>query len=106
MGAFGLGNGLLSLMIAVVLQPLLENTFNLLTPIKLLELSDPGSPLLNKLLRGAHRNLQPLDAGRNLAENAADRIGADALLARVGAYYHDIGKLSTPDTLSRTKSPR
>ena len=96
MGAFGLANGLLSLMIAVVLQPLLENAFNLLTPIKLLELSDPGSPLLNKLLRGAPGTFSHSMQVGNLAENAADRIGADTLLARVGAYYHDIGKLEHP----------
>ncbi len=96
MGAFGLGNGLLSLMIAVVLQPLLENAFNLLTPIKLLELSNPGSPLLHKLLRGAPGTFSHSMQVGNLAENAADRIGADALLARVGAYYHDIGKLEHP----------
>ena len=96
MGAFGLGNGLLSLMIAMVLQPLLENAFNLLTPIKLLELSDPGSPLLNKLLRGAPGTFSHSMQVGNLAENAADRIGADTLLARVGAYYHDIGKLEHP----------
>lgn len=96
MGAFGLGNGLLSLMIAMVLQPLLENAFNLLTPMKLLELSDPGSPLLHKLLRGAPGTFSHSMQVGNLAENAAERIGADTLLARVGAYYHDIGKLEHP----------
>jgi putative nucleotidyltransferase with HDIG domain len=95
-GALGLGNGLLSLMLAMVLLPLLENAFNLLTPMKLLELSDPGRPLLQKLLRKAPGTFSHSMQVGNLAENAAERIGADALLARVGAYYHDIGKLEHP----------
>ena len=95
-GAWGLANGALSLMIAMVLLPLLENAFNLLTPMKLLELSDPGSPLLMKLLRRAPGTFSHSMQVGNLAENAAERIGADPLLARVGAYYHDIGKLEHP----------
>ena len=95
-GAWGLANGALSLMIAMVLLPLLENAFNLLTPMKLLELSDPGRPLLMKLLRRAPGTFSHSMQVGNLAENAAERIGADPLLARVGAYYHDIGKLEHP----------
>jgi putative nucleotidyltransferase with HDIG domain len=95
-GGIGLGNGLLSLGLAMVLLPLLENTFNILTPQKLLELSDPGNPLLQKLLRGAPGTFSHSMQVGNLAENAAERIGADPLLARVGAYYHDVGKLEHP----------
>ncbi len=95
-GGIGLVNGLLSLMLAMVLLPLLENAFNILTPMKLLELSDPGNPLLQKLLRGAPGTFSHSMQVGNLAENAAERIGADPLLARVGAYYHDIGKLEHP----------
>jgi putative nucleotidyltransferase with HDIG domain len=80
----------------MVLLPLLENTFNILTPQKLLELSDPGNPLLQKLLRGAPGTFSHSMQVGNLAENAAERIGADPLLARVGAYYHDVGKLEHP----------
>jgi putative nucleotidyltransferase with HDIG domain len=97
LGAIGLGNGLLSLMLAMVLLPLLESVFNILTPQKLLELSDPGKPLLQKLLRGAPGTFSHSMQVGNLAENAAERIGADPLLARVGAYYHDIGKLYHPN---------
>jgi cyclic-di-AMP phosphodiesterase PgpH len=96
-GGLGLVNGLLSLMLAMVLLPLLENAFNILTPMKLLELSDPGAPLLQKLLRGAPGTFSHSMQVGNLAENAAERIGADPLLARVGAYYHDIGKLKHPN---------
>ena len=95
-GVLGLANGLLSLMIAMALLPVLETAFNILTPMKLLELSDPGRPLIQKLLRKAPGTFSHSMQVGNLAENAAERIGADALLARVGAYYHDIGKLEHP----------
>lgn len=95
-GVRGLANGLLSLMIAMVLLPFLENAFNILTPMKLLELSDPGRPLLQKLLRKAPGTFSHSMMVGNLAESAAERIGADALLARVGAYYHDVGKMEHP----------
>lgn len=95
-GGLGLGNGLLSLMLAMMLLPLLEDAFNILTPMKLLELSDPGNELLQKLLRTAPGTFSHSMQVGNLAENAAERIGADALLARVGAYYHDVGKMEHP----------
>ncbi len=95
-GVLGLGNGLFSLMLAMVLLPLLEDAFNILTPMKLLELSDPGNELLQKLLRKAPGTFAHSMQVGNLAENAAERIGANALLARVGAYYHDIGKMEHP----------
>ena len=95
-GGIGLANGLLSLMLAMMLLPLLENAFNILTPMKLLELSDPGRPLLHKLLQNAPGTFSHSMMVGNLAENAAERIGTDTLLARVGAYYHDIGKLEHP----------
>ncbi len=97
LGGIGLANGLLSLMLAMVLLPLLENTFNILTPQKLLELSDTGHPLLQKLLRGATGTFTHSMQVGYLAEHAAERIGADPLLARVGAYYHDVGKLEHPN---------
>jgi len=95
-GVLGLGNGLLSLMLAMVLLPLLEDAFNILTPMKLLELSDPGNEVLQKLLRKAPGTFSHSMQVGNLAENAAERVGADPLLARVGAYYHDIGKMEHP----------
>src|ERR687894_609912 len=97
LGGIGLANGVLSLMLAMVLLPLLENVFNILTPQKLLELSDIGHPLLQKLLRGAPGTFTHSMQVGSLAENAAERIGADPLLARVGAYYHDVGKLYHPN---------
>ena len=88
-----LGNGSLSLMLAMVLLPLLEDTFNILTPMKLLELSDPGTPLMMKLLQKAPGTFtHSLQVG-TLADAATERIGANALLARSGGYYYDIGNM-------------
>jgi putative nucleotidyltransferase with HDIG domain len=95
-GAWGLVNGALSLMLAMVLLPVLENAFNILTPMKLLEISDPTSPLLQRLLRKAPGTFSHSMQVGSLAENAAERINANALLARVGGYYHDIGKMEHP----------
>ncbi len=95
-GTLGLANGLLSLALVMVLLPLLESAFNILTPMKLLELSDPSRPLLQKLLRRAPGTFSHSMQVGVLAENAAERIGANSLLAQIGAYYHDIGKLSHP----------
>ncbi len=95
-GALGLGNGLLSLMLAMVLLPLLEDAFNILTPMKLLEFSNTSNTLIHKLLQKAPGTFTHSMQVGTLAENAAERIGANALLARVGAYYHDIGKMEHP----------
>jgi cyclic-di-AMP phosphodiesterase PgpH len=95
-GILGLGNGLLSLMLAMVLLPLLEDAFNILTPMKLLELSNTGNTLLHKLLQKAPGTFTHSMQVGSLADAAAERVGADPLLARVGAYYHDIGKMEHP----------
>ena len=96
LGMLGLGNGLLSLMLAMVLLPLLEDAFNIPTPMKLLELSDPGTPLMMRLLEEAPGTFAHSVQVGTLADAAAERIGADALLARGGGYYHDIGKMEHP----------
>ncbi|MDQ3891358.1 MAG: HDIG domain-containing protein [Actinomycetota bacterium] len=95
-GGIGLANGLLSLTLAMVLLPLFESTFNILTPMKLLELSDTGHSLLQELLRSAPGTFTHSMQVGSLAANAAERIEANPLLARVGAYYHDVGKLEHP----------
>ncbi len=94
----GLGalNGLLVAIFSNGLLPYLENLFNLTSAVKLLELSNPNSPLLKKLLVEAPGTYHHSMVVGNLAETAADNIGADALLTRVGAYYHDIGKIKRP----------
>ncbi len=87
---------LLSSVICIGLQPLLEWMFNLVTNAKLLELSNPNQPLLHRLLLEAPGTYHHSIIVANLADAAANAIGANALLARVGAYYHDIGKLMRP----------
>ena len=89
-------NGILVAILANGLLPYLENIFNLTSAVKLLELSNPNQPLLKRLLVEAPGTYHHSMVVGNLAETAADNIGADALLTRVGAYYHDIGKLKRP----------
>ncbi|MFW6381982.1 MAG: HD family phosphohydrolase [Bacillota bacterium] len=94
--AVGLLNGILVAIFANGLLPYLESLFGLTSSVKLLELSNPSQPLLRKLLVEAPGTYHHSVLVGNLAETAADNIGANSLLARVGAYYHDIGKLSRP----------
>jgi putative nucleotidyltransferase with HDIG domain len=70
--------------------------FDITTTIRLIELSRPDNPLLQRLLREAPATYHHSLLVANLAEQAAERIGADALLTRVGAYYHDVGKITRP----------
>lgn len=94
--AWAAGGGLLAAVMCVGIQPLLEWMFNLVTSAKLLELSNPNQPLLHRLLLEAPGSYHHSVIVANLADAAASAIGANALLARVGAYYHDIGKLKRP----------
>ncbi len=92
----GVLNGVLVAIFANGLLPYLENIFGLTSSVKLLELSNPSQPLLKRLLVEAPGTYHHSVIVGNLAETAADNIGANSLLARVGAYYHDIGKLKRP----------
>jgi hypothetical protein len=74
----------------------LGNLFGILTAFQLLELANPSQPLLRRLLVETPGTYHHSIMVGNLAERAAEAIGADALLARVAAYYHDIGKLANP----------
>jgi len=94
--AYGLGSGILVGIIAIGALPYLENLFGLVTPIKLLELSNPGHPVLRRLQVEAPGTYHHSIMVANLAEAAAEAIGADSLLVRVGTYYHDIGKIRRP----------
>lgn len=88
--------GILSGVFAMGILPFLESTFNEVTVLKLLELSNPNSPLLKKLLMEAPGTYHHSILVANLAELAAEEVGANAVLARVGAYYHDVGKTEKP----------
>ena len=90
------GSGILSAVLCIGLQPLLEWLFNLVTSAKLLELSNPNHPLLRRLLLEAPGTYHHSIIVANLAEAAASSVGANGLLARVGAYYHDVVKLKRP----------
>ena len=90
------GGALIGALLCIGLQPLLEMIFNLPTPMKLMELSNPNQPLLRRLLLEAPGTYHHCTIVSNLAEAAAEAIGANPLLARVGGYYHDIGKLKRP----------
>jgi putative nucleotidyltransferase with HDIG domain len=89
-------NGIVSMGIVVVTLPLFERGFRVTTDITLLELADMNKPLLRKMAMTAPGSYHHSIVVGNLAEAAADAIGANGLLARVGSYYHDIGKLVTP----------
>ena len=90
------GSGVVSGIVAVGLQPVIETLFNLATPSKLLELGNPNQPLLRRLLLEAPGTYHHSIIVANLSEAAAEKIGANPLLARTGAYFHDIGKLKRP----------
>ncbi len=90
------GGGAVSGVICIGVQPAMELLFNLATASKLIELSNPNQPLLRRLLLEASGTYHHSIIVANLAEAAASAIGANGLLARVGAYYHDIGKLKRP----------
>ena len=95
--AWGLANGVLAGAATVLILLLLDTVFNLTTPLRLLELANPAQPLLKRLLQVAPGTYNHSIQMGNLAEAAAEAIGANPLLARVGAYYHDIGKTVRPE---------
>ena len=89
-------NGVLSGIIALGTLPILESTFGIITPYGLAELADHNQQLLKRLQFEAPGTYHHSLMVSNLAEAAAEAIGANPILARVGAFYHDIGKLKRP----------
>lgn len=94
--AWLLVGGAVAGMVGMALLSLAEDQFGFLTDFQLLELSNPGTPLLQRLLLEAPGTYQHSLVISNLVEQAVQRIGGNALLARVGALYHDVGKLKRP----------
>ena len=92
----GTVNGLLSGIIVLGIIPLFESMFKLVTPYGLAELADNNQPLLKRLQFEAPGTFAHCLMVANLCETAAEAIGANPVLARVGALYHDIGKLKRP----------
>lgn len=89
-------NGILSGIIALGTLPILESSFGIITPYGLAELADHNQPLLKRLQFEAPGTYHHSLMVSNLAEAAAEAIGANPILARVGSFYHDIGKLKRP----------
>jgi len=93
----GAVNGILSAILMIGALPFLESAFSITSMIKLLELSNPNHSLLKRLLLEAPGTYHHSLMVGNLAEASAESVGANPLLVRVGAYYHDIGKLKRPE---------
>jgi len=90
------GSIIISGVLVIGVLPVIENLFNVVTEIKLLELANPNSPLLKRLQMEAPGTYHHSIMVGNLAEGAAEELRANTILLRVSAYYHDIGKLSRP----------
>ncbi|OIK16595.1 hypothetical protein BIV60_03765 [Bacillus sp. MUM 116] len=90
-------SGIASAVLTIGLLPLFESSFGILTTMKLIELSNPNHPLLRKILMEAPGTYHHSVMVANLSESACEAIGANGLLARVGSYYHDIGKTRRPN---------
>lgn len=89
-------NGSLSAILSLGLFSLVGHVAGVVTPLKLMELAHPSQPMLRKIIQEAPGTYYHSVAVANLAEAAANAVGADALLLRVAAYYHDIGKTLRP----------
>lgn len=93
---FGIVAAMSSVVLTIGLMPFFESGLGILTDMRLLTLSNPNQPLLKKLLVEAPGTYHHSIMVANLSESACEAIGANGLLARVGAYYHDIGKTVRP----------
>lgn len=98
-------NGLIAASLTIVLQLFLAQWLGLTTTIQLLELARPDHPLLQFILRNAPGTYQHSLLIANLSEQAAEAIGADALLTRVGSLYHDAGKARQPHYFIENQVP-
>ncbi|WPC42520.1 HD family phosphohydrolase [Clostridium sp. JS66] len=87
---------ILSGILTIGLLPFFESTFDVITTIKLLEISNPNHPLLKRLLMEAPGSYHHSILVGNLAEIAAEEVGGNPVLARVASYYHDVGKIKRP----------
>ncbi|WP_199618752.1 HD family phosphohydrolase [Paenibacillus alkalitolerans] len=94
--AYAFTGGLLTAVFVIGLMPFFEVTFGILSQLKLVELSNPNHPLLRKLLTEAPGTYHHSVMVGNLSEAAAEAVGANGLLCRVGSFYHDIGKTRRP----------
>jgi putative nucleotidyltransferase with HDIG domain len=91
--AWGLGNAFLGSLLTLGLLPAFEHLLNAASRFQLIELSDLNAPIMKRMLAQAPGTYSHSISVANLAESACSAMGANPLLARVGAYYHDIGKI-------------
>ncbi|KZE68419.1 hypothetical protein AWM68_16205 [Fictibacillus phosphorivorans] len=89
-------SGFVAAVLTLGLLPVIESSFNILSVTKLIELSNPNHPILRKVLMEAPGTYHHSIMVANLSEAACESIGANGLLARVGSYYHDVGKTKRP----------
>ncbi|HEX9021034.1 MAG TPA: HDIG domain-containing protein [Nitrospirota bacterium] len=108
-GPYDLTAGFLGAVVMVMIVsatlPFFETLFDIATDIKLLELLDPNQPLLKELVYKSPGTYHHSIVIGNLAEAAAETIGENPILARVGAYYHDIGKTPKPEYFIENQRP-
>ena len=108
-GAYDLGAGFIGAIVITMLVsvslPFFESMFDIATDIKLLELLDPNQPLLKELVYKSPGTYHHSILIGNLSEAAAEAIGENSLLARVGAYYHDVGKIRKPEYFIENQRP-
>jgi putative nucleotidyltransferase with HDIG domain len=97
-------SGLIWGVLNLTILPLVENIMHAATKFRLMELSDPDTPTLKRMLNLAPGTYNHSISVGNLAETACREIGANALLARVGAYYHDIGKIDQAEYFIENQS--
>ncbi len=100
---WGIASGLFSGLIVMGIMPIFEYFFKISTNISLLELSDLNHPLLKRLAMEAPGTYHHCIMVGNLSEAACDAIGANSLMSRVGAYYHDIGKVAKAEYFSENE---
>ena len=98
-------SGLSAASLTVLLQYILANFLGMITPMQLIDLSRPDHPLLQRILHEAPGTYQHSLQLANLVEQASERIGADPMLARVGALYHDAGKALNPGFFIENQLP-
>ncbi len=97
-------SSMISVIAAIGVMPVFELIFNTVSPMKIIELSQPGQPLMKRLFSEAPGTSQHSMMVANLADAGCEAIGADTNLVRVGAYYHDIGKLENPIMFTENQS--
>ncbi|MBM7701482.1 putative nucleotidyltransferase with HDIG domain [Bacillus iocasae] len=95
-GIMAISSGIIAAILTIGLLPFFESGFGILSTMKLIELSSPNHPLLRKILTETPGTYHHSVMVANLSESACETIGANGLLARVAAYYHDIGKTKRP----------